>query len=73
MLCGHEGDRKEVYCDILFPFLETNVIDVTTLAGNLKKRHFNVLMLTYLVLYIIVTGGINSLLQEELLVNVIYK
>lgn len=37
------------------------------------NRYFGVLMLTYHVLYNIITSRINSWLQEEFLVNVFYK
>lgn len=76
MLCGHDGYRKEDYSDIFFPPPRNkcnwcNYINRKKKKG--KNRPINVLMLTYHVLYIIITAGINSLLQEDFLINVIYK
>lgn len=49
--------------------LETHIIDVSTLL--MKNRHSNVPLLVYHVPYSFMMGKINSLLQEEFLINVI--
>lgn len=63
--------RKKTLSNALFPCLETNVSDVSTLTE--KSQILRCLYANISCPSCVITGELNSILEEEFPINVIYK